>query len=78
MNDSDPLLHQQRRARRPIGAKTLKRSTASVIAGVAGGFAGFTGANPLSVRILFILALVLTFGFFGLVYVALWLLLPKA
>jgi phage shock protein PspC (stress-responsive transcriptional regulator) len=78
MNDSDPLLHQQRRARRPIGAKTLQRSSAAIIAGVAGGFARFTGANPRSVRLLFILALVLTFGFFGFVYVALWLLLPKA
>lgn len=46
------------------------------IAGVCGGLAEFTGLSPGAVRLLFFL-----FGWFGigeLVYLALWIFLPKA
>lgn len=76
MKDSDPLLHQQRRARRPVSAITLKRSQ-GILGGVAGGMAKFTGAQPHVVRALFIVALTFSFGIFGLVYLVLWVLLPK-
>ena len=77
MNDSDPLSHQQRRARRPSGSSPLKRSSKAIFGGVAAGIAHFVGANPHNIRWLFIIALLFTFGIFGLVYVALWILLPK-
>jgi phage shock protein PspC (stress-responsive transcriptional regulator) len=77
MDDRDLLNHQQRRARRPVSRIPLKRST-GLLGGVAAGVAIFVGANPKSVRLLFLVALIVTFGFFGLVYIALWILLPKA
>jgi phage shock protein PspC (stress-responsive transcriptional regulator) len=77
MDDHDLLNHQQRRARRPVNRTSLKRTT-GLLGGVAAGVATFVGANPKSVRLLFGVALIVTFGFFGLVYVALWMLLPKA
>lgn len=45
------------------------------IAGVCGGLAAYTGLSPAGVRLVFFL-----FGWFGvgeLVYIALWILLPK-
>jgi phage shock protein PspC (stress-responsive transcriptional regulator) len=71
------LKHQQRRARRPLTANSLQRTQESLLGGVAGGMAQFIGANPLYVRILFVLALLLSFGMFGIVYLILWLFLPK-
>jgi phage shock protein PspC (stress-responsive transcriptional regulator) len=77
MDDCDLLKHQQRRARRPLGRIALKRHT-GILGGIAAGVASFVGTNPNLVRILFIGALALSFGFFALVYIALWVLLPKA
>jgi phage shock protein PspC (stress-responsive transcriptional regulator) len=75
-DDHDLLPHQQRRARRPLGQRPLKRSRGP-LGGVAAGVAIFVGTNPIWVRLLFIIALLLTFGFFAMVYIALWLLLPQ-
>jgi phage shock protein PspC (stress-responsive transcriptional regulator) len=71
------LKHQQRRARRPIAVQPLRRTQQAFLGGVAGGVAQFIGANPLYVRILFVLALLLSFGMFGIVYLILWLFLPN-
>ena len=73
----DVLKHQQRRARRPITAKPLERTQQAVLGGIAGGVAHFTGTNPSHVRIVFVLALLLSFSIFGIVYGLLWLFLPK-
>jgi phage shock protein C len=73
----DGLLHDQRRARRPDTTKKLTRSSNKVIAGIAGGVASYIDANPRNVRIVFVIALVLTSGFFVLPYLFLWLLLPS-
>jgi phage shock protein C len=72
----DSLSHDQRRARRPNVEKKLRRSSDKVIAGIAGGIADYIDANPRNVRIFFVVALVFTFGFFALPYLALWWLLP--
>lgn len=74
-NKHDALNHNQRRARRPASQQALKRAH-PVLGGVAGGIAQFVGAKPIIVRLLFVLALILTFGMFGLVYIILWKLLP--
>jgi len=56
----------------------LKRSRNKVIAGVCGGIAEWLGWNPSLVRILFVLVSVLSAAFPGiLVYVVLWIVMPK-
>jgi phage shock protein C len=72
----DGLSHDQRRARRPNTEKKFYRSREKVIAGIAGGIASYTDANPRTVRVIFVLALMLTSGFFVIPYLVLWWLLP--
>ncbi|HEX7022027.1 MAG TPA: PspC domain-containing protein [Trueperaceae bacterium] len=73
----DPLPHNHRRARRPTGASRLRRSGRhGVLAGVLAGLAEFMGANPLWLRIGFVLSVPLTGGLSLFVYLLLWLLLP--
>lgn len=73
----DPLLHDQRRARRPSGASRLERSRSDRrIAGVAGGVAAFTGADPRRVRLVFALSVPLSLGITVPGYLLLWALLP--
>ena len=73
----DPLTHDQRRARRPVGASRLLRSRSDRrLAGVAGGVAAFTGADPLRVRLLFALVVPLSAGIAVPGYLLLWALLP--
>jgi phage shock protein PspC (stress-responsive transcriptional regulator) len=49
-----------------------------LIAGVCGGIADWLGWNPTAVRVLYVLVSVLSAAFPGiLVYLALWLLMPK-
>jgi phage shock protein C len=72
----DGLLHDQRRARRPDTTKKLTRSSDKVLGGVAGGVASYIDTNPRNVRIVFVIALIFTFGFFVFPYLALWWLLP--
>ena len=56
----------------------LKRSRNRVIAGVCGGVAEWLGWSPTLVRILFVLVSVLSAAFPGLlVYVVLWIVMPK-
>jgi phage shock protein C len=51
----------------------------TMIAGVCGGLADWLGWDPTLVRILYVLASVLSAAFPGMiVYVILWLLMPKA
>ena len=68
--------HDHRRARRPEGDQRLRRSRAAVIGGVAGGVAGFVGAEPRVVRLLWLLSLPFSGGITGLAYLLLWLILP--
>ncbi len=73
----DPLLHDQRRARRPAGASTLRRSRDDRrLAGVAGGVAAFTGADPRRVRLAFALTVPLSLGITVPGYLLLWALIP--
>ena len=57
----------------------LARSTTNrMIAGVCGGFAEWLGWNPTTFRILYVVVSVLSAGFPGiLVYLVLWLVMPK-
>ena len=56
----------------------LKRSHNRVIAGVCGGIAEWLGWSPTLVRILFVVVSVLSAAFPGLlVYVVLWIVMPK-
>jgi phage shock protein PspC (stress-responsive transcriptional regulator) len=57
----------------------LRSRRNSIIAGVCGGIAESLGWNPTTVRILYVLASVLSVAFPGiLVYIALWILMPMA
>lgn len=62
------------------GLNRLRRSRRhKMIAGVCGGMAEYLGLSPNGVRIVYVLVSVLSAAFPGiLVYILLWLLLPKA
>ena len=47
------------------------------IAGVCGGLGEYFDKDPTLIRILFILVIILSFGFGILAYVAMWLVIPK-
>lgn len=75
---SGPLLHDQRRARRPASATApLRRSRSErMLVGVCGGIARFVGARPRTVRLIWVASLVPSLGFTALAYPAMWWLLP--
>jgi phage shock protein C len=77
MPSDDTLSHDQRRSRRPPTDRKLRRSHNRVIAGVAAGFAEYIDAKPNLMRWIFGVVTVVTSGFFVLVYLLLWLILPK-
>ena len=58
---------------------TFKRSSRNaILGGVCGGFAEWRGWSPTVVRILYILISILSAAFPGtLVYIILWIMLPK-
>lgn len=60
--------------------KRLKRSRKSrMIAGVCGGIAEYFEMDPTMVRILYVVASVVSAAFPGiLVYIALWIIIPEA
>lgn len=59
--------------------KRLFRDTNNaLVAGVASGLAKYFGIDVLLVRILFIIAVLITFGWGILLYIILWLLVPEA
>lgn len=71
------LVHDHRRARRPVAGAGLARSGSDrVLAGISGGIAQFIGANPRVVRVLWIVSLPLSGGLTAIAYLLLWLLLP--
>ena len=73
----DPLLHDQRRARRPQTNARLTRSRHDrVWTGVLGGIAEFIGASPRTVRIIFSLATFFSGGILAIGYLLLWWLVP--
>jgi phage shock protein PspC (stress-responsive transcriptional regulator) len=59
--------------------KLLRRSRSDrVIVGVCGGLADFFGLSPTGVRVVYVLASVLSAAFPGIiVYLMLWLLIPQ-
>ncbi len=50
----------------------------SVFGGVCGGLGAFFGIDPLLLRILFVILLIAGYGVWGLVYIILWIAVPKA
>jgi phage shock protein PspC (stress-responsive transcriptional regulator) len=59
--------------------KQLQRSNDRMIAGVAGGLAEYFNADPVLVRILFVLLTLLGGGGLGiLIYIVLWIVMPEA
>ncbi|CAA9583438.1 MAG: hypothetical protein AVDCRST_MAG86-3172 [uncultured Truepera sp.] len=74
----DSLPHDQRRARRPDTDKRLTRLRHNrVFTGVLGGVAEYVGANPTTVRLIFVVATLLSGGLLIIGYLLLWWLLPK-
>ena len=63
----------------PVQKPGLKRSRDErIIAGVCGGIAEWLGWSPSTVRVLYVLASVLSAAFPGiLVYLLLWVLMPE-
>ena len=58
--------------------RRIKRSDKKIIAGVLGGFAEYFDMDPLIVRIIYVALSFFTAGFPGiLVYLVLWLVIPK-
>ena len=73
----DPLLHDQRRARRPqTNAKLTRSRNDRVLTGVLGGIAEFVGASPRAVRIIYSVATFLSGGILAIGYLLLWWLMP--
>lgn len=73
----DSLKHEQMRARRPNVQGRLRRdSDNKLVAGVLAGIADFTGANPMVVRTIFVVATLLSAGIVAIGYLLLWMLLP--
>ena len=73
----DALTHQQRRARRPVGAAPLTRPRQGRwLGGVAAGIARFVHGDVRVVRVLWLLSVVPSLGITILGYLAVWLLLP--
>ena len=71
------LTHQQRRARRPLGAAPLTRARQGRwLGGVAAGIARFVRGDVRLVRALWLLSVVPSLGITVLGYLAMWLLLP--
>jgi phage shock protein PspC (stress-responsive transcriptional regulator) len=63
----------------PTGNKLHRSTTNRMIAGVCGGFAEWLGWNPTTFRVLFVVVSILSAAFPGLlVYLILWLVMPKA
>ena len=57
--------------------KKLKRSSNKVIAGVCGGLANYFGWDPTVVRIVYLLLTVFTAFAGALVYVIMWIVMPR-
>jgi phage shock protein PspC (stress-responsive transcriptional regulator) len=63
----------------PTGSKLHRSKNNRIIAGVCGGFAEWLGWNPTTFRILFVIVSILSAAFPGLlVYLVLWLVMPKS
>ena len=63
----------------PTSSKLHRSSTNRIVAGVCGGFAEWLGWNPTTFRVLFVIISILSAAFPGmLVYLILWLVMPKA
>ena len=74
----DPLLHDQRRARRPqTNAKLTRSRDDRVLVGVLGGIAEFVGTSPRAVRLIFSVATFLSGGILAIGYLLLWWLMPQ-
>jgi phage shock protein PspC (stress-responsive transcriptional regulator) len=60
------------------GKKLQRSSSNSIIAGVCGGIAEWLGWNPTTVRAIYVIFSLLSAAFPGiLVYLILWLVMPK-
>ncbi len=77
---TDPLLHEQRRARRPIGAERplVRARRGRILGGVCAGIAEFVGTRASIVRALWVVSLVPSLGITALAYPAAWWLIPTA
>ncbi len=60
-----------------MGTKKLTRSSNKVIAGVCGGLAEYFGWDPTLVRIIYLLLTVFTVFAGALVYVIMWIVMPR-
>jgi phage shock protein PspC (stress-responsive transcriptional regulator) len=61
------------------GTKRLFRNTSNaMLAGVASGLAEYFGVDVLLIRLLFIIGVLVTFGWGILLYIVLWLVVPEA
>ena len=59
--------------------KLHRSNTDRIIAGVCGGFAEWLGWNPTTFRVLYVVLSILSAAFPGiLVYLILWLVMPKS
>ncbi len=71
------LGHDQRRARKPYTDRKLTRSRDDrLLGGVCGGIAAFVGTSGTTVRLLYVLSVLLSVGTTAVGYLLLWLLLP--
>jgi phage shock protein PspC (stress-responsive transcriptional regulator) len=63
----------------PPPVKRLTRSSSdSMIAGVCGGIAEYTGVDANLIRLLVVVGTILGFGSLAVLYVVAWVLMPKA
>ena len=63
----------------PTGTRLQRSRSNRIIAGVCGGIAEWLGWNPTMVRVLYVVVSILSVAFPGiLVYLILWIVMPKA
>ena len=72
-HDVDPIERQLMNI-----SRRLSRSNDRIIAGVCAGIAEFLGWKAASIRALFVLGVILSFGWFGVIYLLLWWMMPPA
>lgn len=65
-------------AKQPEAKRLFRDTDNAMIAGVAAGLARYFGIDVLLIRILFVIAVLVTFGWGILLYIVLWLLVPEA
>ncbi len=76
--DSESTSRATKRTYRRSGKRLYRDPENAVFGGVCGGLGAYFGIDPVIIRILFVVLLIAGYGVWGLVYIILWIAIPKA